>query len=110
MHYQELKLIWRNRDKELAYPLLQLFHGRSAFEEVKEAVEFFIKQRHERKSRSLEAPLYPIIKSEIGPNPSNGKFEDPINISVLFSRIWGRITAGTDIEGSYDEKRKKKRI
>ncbi len=110
IHYKDalprIKVDLENRDKELMYPLLQLFYGSSAFPEVKEAVEFFVKQRRERKSRSLDAALYPIIKSEIGPNPNDGTFKDPTNIPILFSKIWGRVIAGDDIEGSYDEKRK----
>ena len=61
IHYtdqmQRIEVNLENRDKELAFPLLQLFFGTSCFEDVKEALEFFIKQRRERKSNSLEADL-----------------------------------------------------
>lgn len=62
IHYadqiQRIKVNLENRDKELAFPILQLFFGTSCFEEVKEALEFFVKQRRERKSNSLEAEPY----------------------------------------------------
>lgn len=61
----EIKISVINRDEELSYPLLQLFYGTEAFEEIKTAVEFFLKQRRQRRSRSLEAALYPILKDLI---------------------------------------------
>ena len=42
------------------------FKMERAFEEVKSALQFFIKQRKERKSRSIQAALYPILKSFLG--------------------------------------------
>ena len=59
IHYTDdlpqIKVSLINRDEELTYPLLQLFYGKEAFEEIKTALEFFIKQRKERRQRSLEA-------------------------------------------------------
>ena len=58
IHYKDelarIKVNLENRDKELIFPLLQLFYGTAAFEDVKTTAEFFTNQRHERKSRSLE--------------------------------------------------------
>ncbi len=51
-----------NRNEELSYPLLQLFYGTDAFEEIKTALEFFITQRREKRSRSIQAAIYPILK------------------------------------------------
>jgi hypothetical protein len=107
VHYKDqlarIKINLENRDKELAFPLLQLFYGTTAFEQVKEAVEFFVKQRHQRKSRSLESALYPIIKSEICPDGYRTSISN--SVSILFSKIWDRIISGTEIEGFCDEKR-----
>ena len=59
IHYTDdlppIKVSLINRDEELTYPLLQLFYGTEAFEEIKTALEFFIKQRRERRSRSTQA-------------------------------------------------------
>ena len=51
----EIKTSVINRDEELSTPILQLFYGTEAFEEIKEAVEFFLSQRKQRRSRSFEA-------------------------------------------------------
>ena len=49
LHYEDelsnIKISLINRDEELSYPLLQLFYGTDAFEEIKTALEFFIGQR-----------------------------------------------------------------
>jgi hypothetical protein len=58
----QIKVSLINRDEELTYPILQLFYGTEAFEEIRTALKFFIKQRRERRQRSLEAALYLIIK------------------------------------------------
>ena len=50
IHYKDqlanIKVNLINRDRELAYPMLQLFYGTPVFEEIKKSMEFFIKQRH----------------------------------------------------------------
>ena len=43
-----IKVSLINRDEELTYPLLQLFYGTKAFEEIRTALKFFIKKRRER--------------------------------------------------------------
>lgn len=107
IHYKDqlarIKINLENRDKELAYPLLQLFYGTTAFEQVREAVEYFINQRHQRKSRSLEAVLYHLVKSEICPDDIQSPNSN--NFSILFSKIWDRIISGSEIEGFHDPKR-----
>lgn len=90
IHYTDdlppIKVSLINRDEELTYPLLQLFYGTEAFEEIKTALEFFIKQRRERRSRSTQAALYPILKKFIPDNGSN-------IVTVLYSSIWDDITS-----------------
>ena len=51
-----------NRDLELCHPLLQLFYGTDAFEEIRSALEIFVKQRRERRSRSTQVPLISHLK------------------------------------------------
>ena len=91
VHYEDelsnIKISLINRDEELSYPLLQLFYGTEAFEEIKTALEFFINQRRERRQRSLEAALYPILKDLVTNDPN------PI-VDVLYSLIWTKITEG----------------
>jgi hypothetical protein len=69
IHYDdelpEIKISVINRDEELSYPLLQLFYGTEAFEEIREALEYFISQRRERRSRSKAAAIYPILREFI---------------------------------------------
>lgn len=101
LHYRDplprLKINLENRDKELSYPLLTLFYGTSVYEEIKEALEYFINQRHERKARSLEAALYPILERLLKPNTDN---ESVVNfVSIMFSEIWEEITTKNAIPG-----------
>lgn len=126
IHYKDelarIKVNLENRDKELIYPLLQLFYGTEAFEDVRTTAEFFTNQRHQRKSRSLEAALYPIIKLLIFPNGEPDPFLDESddqdesftpdesqderkNKDIPFSSIWNKIIGGSEIAGHYDDKR-----
>jgi hypothetical protein len=103
IHYEDelprIKVSLINRDEELSYPLLQLFYGTAAFDEIKTALEFFIKQRRERRSRSVEAGVYPILKKLIlstNPNKSDSSL-----VNILYSAIWDEITNSDDgIKGS----------
>jgi hypothetical protein len=94
IHYTDdlpqIKVSLINRDEELTYPLLQLFYGTEAFEELKTALEFFIKQRKERRQRSLEAALYPIIKDLV---TINTDLTSNI-VNIPYSKIWEKITTG----------------
>lgn len=100
IHYEDelpqIKIDVINRDEELSYPLLQLFYGTEAFEEIKTALEFFLKQRRERRQRSLEAALYPIIKDLVIINTD--LTSDLVNIP--YSKIWEKITTGEIIKGN----------
>lgn len=104
VHYRDqfpkIKISVVNRDEELAYPALQLFYGTSAFKEVKQSMEFFISQRRERKSNSIEAALYGIIKQLVY-RVDNAVTPGPI-LSLKFSEIWNYIING-GIGGHYNE-------
>ena len=69
VHYKdllpEIETGLKNRDNELCKPLLQLFYGTEALPEIIKTLKVFLKQRRERKSNSLEAALFPIIKENI---------------------------------------------
>jgi hypothetical protein len=87
IHYEDelpyIKTSLINRDDELTSPLLQLFYGTEAFDEIKIALEYFIKQRGERRGRSQAAALYPILK----------KFIDKSHI-VESSLVWNEVISG----------------
>ena len=86
-----------NRENELIKPLLQLFYGSEVLSEIIDALKIFVKQRRERKSNSVEAVLYPIIKELIDDLGTMHNL-----ISIPFSMIWGKITDYSRIEGNYD--------
>ena len=46
-----------NRDKELCKPLLQLFYGSKAYNEVKEAVMSFLSNKNKRKRNTVMDPV-----------------------------------------------------
>ena len=100
VHYEDelpnIKISLINRDEELSYPLLQLLYGTVAFEEIKTALEFFIKQRRERRQRSLEAALYPILKGLI--NVHTNLTSNLVDI--FYSDIWDKITTENAIKGN----------
>lgn len=104
IHYKDrlplLKVNLENRDKELAYPLLQLFYGTGVFDEIKKGLEYFVNQRHERKANSLEAALYRIIHKLLYPT---GKEVAVTNyIQIMFSTIWDTIVTQGEIDGTYN--------
>ena len=82
-----------NRDEELSFPHLQLFYGTKAFDEIRTAMGFFLKQRRRRRGRSLEAALYPILKQMIDTR-TNFIADKPKLVNVLYSDIWEKITTG----------------
>ena len=90
----ELKLSVINRDRELSYPLLQLFYGTKAFEEVKTAIEFFLKQRKRRKARSIYAALYLILKDLVYADHVDNNKPKPPKIVLPYSLIWNTIVSG----------------
>ncbi len=95
----ELKTNLRNRDKELTYPILQLFYGSpsSCFQEIRKCLEHFIEQRHGRKRKSLEAALFLVLEGLI---VKNAKIEGNEYIANLKTKqIWEEIIKGTKIKG-----------
>jgi hypothetical protein len=101
VHYKdslvEIDTGLKNRDNELCKPLFQLFYGTNALKEIIKTLEVFVNQRKERKSNSIEAVLYPILKSILYQDQNNQKL-------VYFSDIWKTIIQGA-IDGNYDEKK-----
>lgn len=87
IHYEDelpnIKTSLINRDEELTSPLLQLFYGTDAFDEIKTALEYFIKQRSERRSRSQAAAIYPILKKLVADSHI-----------VESSKVWDEVTNG----------------
>jgi hypothetical protein len=118
IHYKdllpEIETGLKNRDNELCKPLLQLFYGTKALQEIIKTLEVFIRQRRTRKGNSLEAILYPIIKKHVfaaeGLNYETNSYEDlkkkKKSVKVAFSYIWNSIKNG-EIDGQYDENKNK---
>jgi hypothetical protein len=99
----------KNRDNELCKPILQLFYGTEVFNEIKEALEYFVSQRRERRSNSIEAALYPILKQFIYPNKTSTLFDSKDNVPALskfvavqYSKIWRHIIDGA-IAGKFND-------
>jgi hypothetical protein len=112
IHYRdllsEIDTGLKNRDDELCKPLLQLFYGNDALKEIIKTLEFFVNQRRERKSNSLEAILYPIIKKFILTSSNDSDQQEKKAkklVSIPYSMIWSHII-NDGIEGSFDEKKK----
>ncbi len=99
IHYTDdlpqIKISVINRDEELSYPLLQLFYGTEALKEIKTAVEFFLNQRRHRRSTSIEAALYAILKDLIVNSGSASNLVD-----IPYSAIWNKITIENSIKGN----------
>jgi hypothetical protein len=96
LHYRDplpqIETGLKNRDNELCKPLLQLFYGTQALEEIIHALNEFVIQRKERKANSLEAALYPIIKKIINSLKKDSLYNYQKTIPVSFSDIWNEIT------------------
>jgi hypothetical protein len=117
VHYRDIlpqiTINLKNRDNELCKPLLQLFYGTDAFDQITKALEFFVMQRRERRSNSIEAALYPILKQFIYPNMAatfmNNSTDSKLMtnfIAIPFSDIWTYII-NNGIAGKYDERKPK---
>ena len=104
VHYNELlpeiDTGLKNRDNELCNPILQLFYGTQAINEIIPTLEIFVKQRRERRSNSLEAALYPIIKNIINLIQKDSLNNNEKILEVYYSEIWNAITEGEWIEGN----------
>ena len=78
------------REKELVKPYIQVFYGNQAQKEVESTLQYFLKQRYERKDTGLEAALYPIVV-----DLAADKNE------IYLREIWNKIIDGA-IAGEYD--------
>jgi len=68
----------KGRNAELADPILRYFFGCSCIEEVKGSLEYFLNQRKQRNTNTVESAIYPIIHDFV----KNGDLEVP------FKTIW----------------------
>ena len=119
VHYKdllpEIETGLKNRDNELCKPLLQLFYGTEALPEIIKTLKVFLKQRRERKSNSLEAALFPIIKKILIDLNNVNSLDQVQTRDVKYYKIWYQITQGKgfgpenlprgEIEGTYDPKK-----
>lgn len=89
-HYKdklpEIEVNLINRDLELTHPILQLFYGTESFEEIKTALQFFITKRRDKRSRSIQAAIYPVVNSFLSSSDNNN--------AIPFGLIWNEITSG----------------
>jgi hypothetical protein len=109
VHYKdqltEIETGLKNRDNELCKPLLQLFYGTQALKEgIIPTLEIFLKQRRDRKSGSIEAVLYPLIKQILIDQDNVNQLDQVQTNSLKYSTIWTKIISG-EIIGNYDEKK-----
>jgi hypothetical protein len=93
--YKEIDIGLDGRDEELCKPLLQLFYTLGASEEtqkeIEKALEYFLGVKNKRKYDSLEASIYPIVKSMVTID----------NVSISATDIWNKITE--TLEGKRDD-------
>lgn len=96
LHYRDplpdIVVGFGGREKELVKPYIQVFYGSQVQKEVESTLEYFLKQRNERKETGLEAALYPIIL-----NLALGKDD------LYLREIWNKIIDGSIIAGKYDD-------
>jgi hypothetical protein len=78
----------QRRNKELCKPYIQLFYGSKSQTKIEQTLEYFLQQKSERKSASIENVLLPLI--------INLMSEEGNSISI--SSIWKKITS--EIEGT----------
>jgi hypothetical protein len=60
-HIPDIDTGLRNRDKELGGPLLRIFSGTKAFGDIKYALKKFLAQRKDKKQKTIESALQPLI-------------------------------------------------
>jgi hypothetical protein len=82
------------RDKELAKPLLQLFNGTRAHDEVKPTLQIFLDRKNKRKKNTaIEPVIYGIILDLVS----------RLGKTISTSQVWHAIK--DSIPGTYDEKK-----
>jgi hypothetical protein len=84
------------REKELTKPIIQLFYGSNAQQEVEGTLRYFLKLKAEKKEITLEPILYPIVLNLFAQSERPDK-EIPV------AEIWEQLKL--TIDGHYDEKK-----
>jgi hypothetical protein len=83
------------REKELSKPIIQLFQGSTAQEEIEETLQYFLNQRNEKKDAMLEPGLYTIVTKLVSESKTN---------EIYVKDIWEQIIYGK-LRGVYDDKK-----
>jgi hypothetical protein len=83
------------REKELSKPIIQLFQGSTAQEEIEETLQYFLNQRNEKKDTMLEPVLHTIVTQLISTDGTN---------EIYVKEIWKLIVTG-ELGGLFDEKK-----
>jgi len=109
VHYKdllpEIRTGLKNRDAELCKPLLQLFYGTEALKnEIINTLEVFIRQRRDRRSSSIEAAIFPIIRQLLIDSDGVNELDQVKTKELKYSKIWDKIISG-EIEGYYNDKK-----
>jgi hypothetical protein len=101
LHHNEpipnIKLNLKNRDNQLCKPLLRLFQGTKASDEISKTLLRLLKEKKNRKSNTIEAVLYNIVKvlvAEAKPQQASLNEDEVVLTSV---DIWTRFKA--DVKG-----------
>lgn len=83
------------RNKELCKPLLHLFHGSKAYDEVKSTLQAFLDRKNKRKKNTaIEPVIYGLVVDLVS---RFGKI-------IPTSQVWSAITSG-GVSGLYDSKK-----
>jgi len=73
-----IKLNLKNRNKQLCKPLLRLFQGTKAVDEIKESLWQIISEKKSRKADSIEARIYKIIDGLVRGSQQSSLNEDEV--------------------------------
>ena len=73
-----IKLNLKNRNKQLCKPLLRLFQGTKAVDEIKESLWQIISEKKSRKAGSIEARIYKIIDGLVRGSQQSSLNEDEV--------------------------------
>lgn len=84
------------REKELTKPIIQLFYGSNAQQEVESTLQYFLKLKSEKKEITLEPILYPIVLNLVVQSKRPDK-------EITVAEIWEQLRL--TIDGHYDEKK-----
>ncbi len=82
-----------NRDQEMWEDFLSLFHGTDIEAEAKETANYYLRQRSDTISESLESAIFRILKPEFDKN-----------LELDWDLIWYKATHGDELPGVLDER------